>query len=614
MSRISIDSSDIPARLMRHNPWAGAILFLVAFLLWLLNRPYHGLWHDAYVYGVISAQWIYPDALASDLFFRFGSQGSLTIFTPIYGELVRALGLNNAAQLVVLSGGVLWTTGLFLLARAMLSNASGDTIAMRFALLFGVILSFSYSPNRGIFVLNENFATARSWAMPLGLMAVALQLYGRWLTATGLALLSFLLHPLLGIWPLVLIVADRISLSRLLPLVILPALVVLFIGSQGGLDFPRLHLISGALLTYVKNANDILFKPEGSRLPLHILPLLILLLASRIGSPSLHPMYKRLVLIAVGALMLALIASYQYPVEIVVQGQPWRVTWLTYPISALAILDILQTLHRKSPVRIAVPWLCAVLLALTTLGVVAMPWALVGLGALALAISFLPTIWFTAVAHVLQGWRNAAWATVIVLWLLAVPGLWLDLQMGGARFIIPWWHGMVPLHGLIAGELWLFPLLLAIGLGFVPKTRPVAVTLFLVLSVLVLITITHWDRREGFQQREESTWLNRAVPPHPFTQHVRAGETVAWPEQALSVWFDLHTPNYWGVVQGIGAVFSEQKFTEWSRRRELVNQSPRRRSLCADPALDWVIVSRTDSDDSAVAVADTWALYSCRAR
>ena len=106
MSRISIDSSDIPARLMRHNPWAGAILFLVAFLLWLLNRPYHGLWHDAYVYGVISAQWIYPDALASDLFFRFGSQGSLTIFTPIYGELEPPAKTPEGFSIMTIDDGI----------------------------------------------------------------------------------------------------------------------------------------------------------------------------------------------------------------------------------------------------------------------------------------------------------------------------------------------------------------------------------------------------------------------------------------------------------------------------------------------------------------------------
>ncbi|MGB4767196.1 MAG: hypothetical protein WBH09_09830, partial [Rugosibacter sp.] len=48
-------------------------LWLLAFLLWLLNNPYQGIWHDARVYGLISAHWIYPDALAGDLFFRFGS-------------------------------------------------------------------------------------------------------------------------------------------------------------------------------------------------------------------------------------------------------------------------------------------------------------------------------------------------------------------------------------------------------------------------------------------------------------------------------------------------------------------------------------------------------------
>ena len=79
-----------------------------------------------------------------------------------------ALGLDLAARLVVLSGGAFWCVALFALSRAVL----GDTLAGRFAVLFGVVLSVSYSPNTSIFVLNENFATARSWAMPSGLLAV----------------------------------------------------------------------------------------------------------------------------------------------------------------------------------------------------------------------------------------------------------------------------------------------------------------------------------------------------------------------------------------------------------------------------------------------------------
>ncbi len=81
--------------LMTRRPWATGSVLLLAFLLWLLNHPYQGIWHDARVYGLIAAHWIYPEALASDLFFRFGSQGSLSLFTPIYGALVRVLGTTE---------------------------------------------------------------------------------------------------------------------------------------------------------------------------------------------------------------------------------------------------------------------------------------------------------------------------------------------------------------------------------------------------------------------------------------------------------------------------------------------------------------------------------------
>lgn len=618
-AQVAVSAPENSALATRRNDLpTAAILLLLAFLLWLLNNPYQGIWHDARVYGLLAAHWIYPDALASDLFFRFGSQGSLSLFTPIYGELVRALGLDAAARLVVLSGGALWVVALFALARAMLGNAQGDTLAMRFAVLFGVMLSVSYSPNGGVFVLNENFATARVWAMPCGLLAVAMQINGRRIAAAGLALFAFLLHPLLGVWPLALLVAARLKLRSLAALALLPTLAVLAIGSVGGLDISGLRLIDGALLDFVKTAPDIIFKPDSPRLPLHLLSLVILLLGLRAGSPRLHPLYARLFLIGSGGLLLALVASCLYPIEIVVQGQPWRVSWLTIPLAGFALLDVLQTLHRKSPVRFAVPWLCGLLLALATFGVVAMPWALVALSVAVLAMSFLPPRFFIAAAYALQAWRRSALIGLIVLWCVALPGLWIELEIAGARFVGSWWHGAVVLHGLVAGAMWLLPLLLAFCLGSLSQRRgfPPLVALFAVLLVIVLLaaTIAHWDWRSDAQRVEEARWLNPQAAPHPFARFIRPGETVAWPEREMSVWFELHTASYVGDIQPTGSVFSRVKFDAVMARTKRLQQAPQRMDLCSDPALDWVVSKRQFAGQMPAAQTAGWNLYACNGR
>ncbi|AJP48680.1 hypothetical protein PG1C_10005 [Rugosibacter aromaticivorans] len=597
--------------LMTRRPWATGSVLLLAFLLWLLNHPYQGIWHDARVYGLIAAHWIYPEALASDLFFRFGSQGSLSLFTPIYGALVRVLGLDVAARLVVLSGGALWVAALFALARAML----GDTLAGRFAVLFGVMLSVSYSPNASIFVLNENFATARVWAMPCGVLAVALLINGRRITAAGLALLAFLLHPLLGIWPLALLAVERLSLRLLLVLACVPTLAVLVIGSVGGLDISGLRLIDGALLEFVQNAPDIIFKPGASRLPFHLMPLAILLLGTRAGSPYLRPLYARLFLIGGVALLLALVASDFFPLEIVVQGQPWRVTWLALPVSGMALLDVLQTLHRASPVRFAVPWLCGLLLALVTLGVVSTPWGLVALSVVVLAASFLPPRFFINAACVLQTWRRSALIGLIALWCVALPGLWTELEIVGARFVGAWWHGAVALHGLVAGGIWLLPLLLAAGIGWLAKWRVAAPLAVVILGGVIAVTLAQWDWRNNAQRSEEARWLNPHAAPHPFARFIQPTETIAWPEKETTVWFVLHTANYVGEIQHIGVVFSRDKFMEWRRRdaflKQVVNLPEKRLALCGDPVVDWVVMPQPVAGVAAVAVLPGAALYAC---
>ena len=300
-----------------------ALLFGLGFLLWLLNHPYQGIWHDARVYGLLAAHWLNPGAYAGDLFFRFGSQGTFSVFTPLYGELVRWFGLSQAAWWVVLGGGLLWIGACLGLARTVL----GDGFAARFAVMLGAVVVVSYSPNGGTFMLGENFATARSWAIPLGLGSVAALAAQRQGWSLGLSLAALSLHPLHGVWPLALWVLVRLRAPLAICLALMPPVVMVLLGATNS-DLPHFRLMTDKWIEFAwESASDIAFKaPLQSRLPQYSIVLIILWLGARTGSEKWRALYLRSLMLGLGGLGLALLASYWLPVEIVVQGQPWRVT------------------------------------------------------------------------------------------------------------------------------------------------------------------------------------------------------------------------------------------------------------------------------------------------
>lgn len=579
-----------------------AVLFAAGALLWLLNHPYQGIWHDARIYGLLAAHWLTPDVLASDLFFRFGSQGELSLFIPLYGALVGWLGLDHASWWVVLTGGLAWVAAVMLLANRML----GTGAAAGLAVLLAAVVTVSYSPNAGTFVLTENYATARSWALPLGLGGVAALVSGHRIGALSLAMVSLLLHPLLGIWPVAfcLLVWVRTGIA-----VTLVMLVVIAAGAVGLLDvdMPYLRLMRGDWLVFARDvAPDILFRPAGSRLVEHGAVLAGLLPAARWGSEHCRLIYRRALLLGSGGLVLALITSFWLPVEILVQGQPWRVGWLLLPLAMLGLLDVGQRLGRESRNGFL---LLGAAGAVATIGPT---WWLPALY-LAAAGAFLP----------LEAWRRLDdWAgqrrkylaiALGLVWLPLFPGLVADWDIAGHQLLQPWWTGAEWLHGLIAGGVWhiaLLAVLPAVWGWWLPSVswRMAAAC---VLFGLALFVLSQWDRRVESRRAEEKCYLERRCPAHSFLREIAVGETVFWPERELTVWFTLNRASYYGEVQRTGAVFSRAKFDEWRRRDALVAAGREPWQLCADPALDWLVMGGDVPGASPRAVWRKVGLYAC---
>lgn len=587
------------------------LVFMLGFLLWLLNHPYQGVWHDARIYALLAAHWLNPEAYAGDLFFSFGSQGELSLFTPLFGELVRWLGLSRAAWWVVLGGGLLWIGACLALARTML----GSGFAMRFAVFLSAVMVVSYSPNESTFVLGENFATARSWAIPLGLASVAALAARRQGWSLGLSLAALALHPLHGIWPLVLWVLVRLRTPAALGLALLPVAVVMLLGVMNP-DLPHLRLMTGDWFGFAAAARDIVFKPPlQSRLPVYSGVLMALWLGARHGSEAWRPLYLRLLLLGVGGLGLALLASHAFPVEIVVQGQAWRVMALLIPVAAVAMIDVGRCAWQFSAAgRLLVGGVAV----LASMGSWWLPGALCALG----VASLMPGERLLRCEAWIRHWRRWLGGALALLALSIVPRLLASWEIAGSQWLNPWWTGAEWLQGLVAGGSWHLAAMLALVLAWIGgdgslNTRrnslrgPAVVLGFAMAGLAVMATLYHWDRRGDHYRLEEARYLDARSPPHPFRQWIAPGSTVFWHERELTVWFELGTASYFGDIQQTGKLFSPGKFYESQRRQAWLAGGTDPRHLCADPLLDWVVSPRAMPGLTARAASRGAHLHAC---
>lgn len=576
------------------HPWARraevGLVFLFAFLVWLLNHPYQGVWHDARIYGLLAAQWLNPGPYASDLFFSFGSQAPFSLFTPFYGVMVAGMGLDRAAWWITMSGGFLWVGACLALARTML----GSGFAARFAVFVGALVVVSYSPNQSTFIIGENFATARSFAIPLGLLSVAALAATRRGWALGFGLAAAALHPLHGVWPLALWLLARLGTPAALLAAFLPAAVALLLGAMNP-DLPHVRLMTGEWLDFAwHSAPDISFKePAQTRLPYYAVAMTILWLAARMGSAEWRGLYSRLLMLGGGGLALAVLASYFLPVEIVLQGQPWRVMALLLPMAAVALLDLGRCAWRSSAAGRLLVGVGAVLATMGT------NWLLGAVATMALA-SLMPRTWLLRT----EGWIEDRWrwfaAAVAAFALSTIPNILATWEIAGGQLLNPWWIGAESLHGLVAGNNWHLAALAALLLGLPfgcgwPKPGRawpaiVAVLLFAVGVVATSATLPAWDRRSEQLRAQQACYLNAECTPHPFLAWILPGSVVFWPQRELTVWFEIGTANYFGPVQATGRLFSAAKFYEGQRRENWVAAGTDPRRLCADPLLDWVVL------------------------
>lgn len=614
----------------------------LAGLLWLASHPYQGIYHDSVIYSILAARHLHPEGFGRELFFMFGSQDDFSLYTPFHVSLINFLGFDLANRVIVILGGVFWVLSFFWIGKVLFRN---DLRWMALVLLAAVV-TWSYSPNGSIFRLNENFATARVISLPLGLMALAAVMTGkRWL-AIVLALASCLLHPLLGIWPLILIVCYRWPWRLLVVLAALTILALVVIPMV--FPFWSLKLMDPEWADIIRFSTTDVFleEPVRSSPGRALLCLLALALGCRHGEARLRPLYRTLALMTASGYLLSYVCSQYWPVTLVIQAQPWRVLWLAICGSLLAAADALWVIFRRSPpILIFYTWVALIYYALPDFS------SGVAAGA---ALLLLNDSGFMIVS------RASAWlgrhkfllaAMFMGMAIILLPRYLLDLEMAGVEILPVWWMTMPIFGGFFLGG--------GIGLGILfwvwiaANDRLRRLAWFIVLPLLVL-AMYGWDHRSGEFLAAEQAYLSREVSVPDFHGVIQPGDVVLWPGNELRVWLELKTAVYAGAYQNIGIVFSEEKAKEAKRRlyriaaAEIIGEEPGLSEakalarfqkklvsgglnpnnihnyertvirtaalpyLCADSELDWVVLGAGPENGGKTGRKDGQVLHSCR--
>ena len=334
------------------------VLGLGLLALFLYAHPYGGMHADAEVYALQALSRLYPESLRGDMFFRFGSQDSYTVFPPLHAWLIGLLGLDQSAWLLSRAFLIALAAGALLLARACMQRQQAWLALALFILIPG-----AYGPHN-VFAYGENVLTPRTLAEALSLLSLWLALSARWRASLATLAVALLLHPIMALPALLCVAALRA-----------PARAPLLLGGGAALG-----LAAATVLAVLWPLGPIQIMDHDWRATLELLtPFLMAqqwwlpdwqrsvvpLATLAVAVIALAPGRGRLLAataLAIGAAGLALLlySSFVAPIVLLVQGQAWRWTWLARAVAVLLLVPTGAALWRRGPNGVAVLALLAV--------------------------------------------------------------------------------------------------------------------------------------------------------------------------------------------------------------------------------------------------------------
>jgi hypothetical protein len=561
-----------------------ASMSVLALAAWLLLHPYAGITHDSTLYTLFALRRLHPDNLGNDIFLRFGSQDSYTLFTPLYAWLIQSFELDRtAATLTLLSQGALVSCA-WLLARQFASRLEA-TLGVALLLL----IPAAYGAGNHIFEYFEGFLTPRLPAEALTVGALVAVLQRRHLVAAACLLTAVLLHPLMGIVGVVMIFVTFIA-----PVRPKAATLLILTGVSAGLVVAEattwLARADAAWLTAVRGTSYFLFVTwwsvsDWSRT---LVPLGVLAAGALAAT---RPLLRQVCAGALGMVALGLLVNLIFSdglhLLLFMGAQTWRWLWLANVMAVTLAPPILMDCWSRG--RGGQTGVLLLIGALLFRG--AEP--VFGLVPLALACVAARPGWGT------QGvWRLLYYGAWAVLTLALVLGL-------SDRFsYIPIPETTVPalpqqIESVCADGV--LPGLLVLSAWLALRRRPTSAALSTTIIALgacacIGLSIFPWGAwalwtRMGFTQTMQdkfATWRAQ-IPPR---------SEVFWSDSAIRIWSLLDRPSWWSPQQMAGGVFSREKALVMQQRAQLLAKAARNSNLAVKNSL--ALGSSTHSHETEV--------------
>ncbi|MGH7022776.1 MAG: hypothetical protein ACREEB_04195 [Caulobacteraceae bacterium] len=532
------------ARAAAHPRVRGELLVAAILIagMWVAAHPYLGVFHDGRLYAVQALHALDPGRFASDLYFRYGSQDSFTLYTFVYKPFVAALGVPAADLAATLFGEALWLASAAWLARTLFKDRTEFLLA-----LAAVILLPAGYGGLGIFHYAEPFPTPRLFAEGLTLLTFALALRRRFaLSALALAAAA-VLHPLIGLGAaalMALVAAGRdrrvwflIAAAALAAIALIALRVGPFARALAVYDDAWFHIVrrrcAFGFVSEWRWSDDCQAAASISAL----------CVAWRLATAAERAFIVPLLVVTLGALVLSILGVDVLRDVLMLNLQVWRVLWLT----ALAANAFIAIVLARAPAGGISREYLAVALAAGVASRFFLPLTVIDPFLLLAALAILQ-------AELRKGAPLAPWLRV-----LARTGL--ALAIVAMVMVMRIWatHSLDVLAACVQAAVAVSSGLLLIVLIRRGPTRVLA----LAGAACLASGLAFADRETPWRAFADSPRV-----PAGLAAFVPKTGTLYWEgEQSLDlIWFKLRRPNYYSCSQGPGAMFYRRTAFDYARR------------------------------------------------
>ena len=531
--------------------------FMTVFSLWLFGHPYSGLYHDARLYAIQAMYHLHPNTYKNDLFFLYGSQDKFSIFSFIYAETIKLVGLEQAVVSLTFIGQLFW----FFSAAFLLSCLSSGFVYWLALFLVTALPAFYGSEH--IVTYGEPYLTPRIYAEAIVFLSLGFAFNERWIKTAGLLIVALMIHPLMTLPAIVILFFYTSPIKTIMtkrPTVVV--LVFLVVAQLFWIDpFSRIF----EKMDYQWFRLSLQRSPFLEFTAWHVydwLPIIfsysVLIICGLSAKGKLKKIFFSIIMASIFGVLLNIICVSIFENTLLLQVQTWRWLWVLHWFTYFAFAWFVGNYWSQSEI--------AKIVILVLFSAWTMREIEAGLISLIAIIIWIIEINYRYKKSVIR----LLWIGVIFL--IVETGFFLILNIDlNTRLYIINNPEKTHLEAFLSGNNRLLLIIFFSIIYYFRRNIKHGSAFYLVLLIsffLLVINLAQWNRSQSDSLPRR---LSNSEEYYVFRQIIPVNSLVFWEDNnATNVWFLLERSSYISETQTAGIVFNKQTALEALRRADVI--------------------------------------------